>query len=115
MRAKKFERSNTPLLPPIFNEDEIKFNSWLSGFIDGDGYFYVEKGGTTPYCTLQIKQANWNIHLLELLQKRFGGGIYRVKGTKNSYLYMLGQRDAMINLTHCVNGYIRGTSRTLQF
>jgi hypothetical protein len=113
MRAKKFERSDTPLVPPIFSEDDIKFNSWLAGFIDGDGYFYVEKEGHC--CNLQLKQAEWNIHLLELLKSKLGGGIYRVKETKNTYVYHLAQRDAMINLAHCINGYVRTTSRSSQF
>ena len=113
MRAKKFVRSEIPLLPPIFDEEEIKFNSWLAGFIDGDGYIYVSKEGDC--CNLQLKQAEWNIHLLELLKDKLGGGIYRVKETKNTYVYHLSKRDAMINLTHCLNGHIRATSRNGQF
>lgn len=113
MGAKRFERSKIPLLPPIFNQEEIEFNSWLAGFIDGDGYIYVSK--KRDCCNLQLKQAEWNIHLLELLKNKLGGGIYRVKETKNTYVYHLSKHAAMINLTHCLNGHIRATSRSDQF
>jgi hypothetical protein len=113
--AKKFVRSTEPLIPPIFTPEEILFYKWLGGFVDGDGYFgHYEKRNET---SLNISQASWNLHLLEQLREKFGGSLMKVnKGEKsNAYLYRLAKRDNLIELLHGVNGYIRATSRTVQF
>ncbi len=112
---KKFIRSTEPLLPPIFKPDEILFFKWLAGFVDGDGYFcFYEKGNKTY---LDIKQATWNLHLLEQLKEKFGGSLTKInRGEQsNSYHYRLAKRSNLIQLLHGVNGYIRTTSRTVQF
>ena len=113
--AKKFIRSTEPLIPPIFTPEEILFYKWLGGFVDGDGYFnHYEKRNET---SLNISQASWNLHLLEQLKKKFGGSLMKInKGEEsNAYLYRLAKRDNLIELLHGVNGYIRATSRTIQF
>jgi hypothetical protein len=113
--AKKFIRSTEPLIPPIFTPEEILFYKWLGGFVDGDGCFtFYEKKNES---SLRIKQASWNIHLLEMLKNKFGG--YLGKASKNeesnTYEYCLAKKDCLVKLLHGVNGYIRATSRTVQF
>jgi hypothetical protein len=112
---KKFVRSNEPLLAPNFSQEDIDFYKWLAGFVDGDAcfYFYEKRNETS----LQIKQATWNLHLLEQLKGKFGGSIRKITdgGKQNSHHYSLAQRDRLIELLHGVNGYIRATSRTVQF
>jgi hypothetical protein len=113
--AKKFIRSTEPLIPPIFTPEEILFYKWLGGFVDGDGYFaHYEKRNET---SLNISQASWNLHLLEQLKEKFGGSLMKInRGEEsNSYHYRLAKRDNLIQLLHGVNGYIRATSRTVQF
>ena len=111
----KFVRSSEPLIAPVFSQEDILFYKWLAGFLDGDGYFAFYEKRNEP--SLRIKQATWNIHLLELLKQRFGG--YLGKAVKsedsNTYEYVLAKKDCLIELLHGVNGYIRGTSRTIQF
>jgi hypothetical protein len=112
---KKFIRSTEPLLPPIFTPEEILFFKWLAGFVDGDGYFgHYEKRNQT---SLDIAQASWNLHLLEQLREKFGGSLTKLnRGEKsNTYNYRLAKKDNLIQLLHGVNGYIRTTSRTVQF
>lgn len=112
---KKFIRSCEPLLAPNFSQEDILFYKWLAGFVDGDAcfYFYEKRNETS----LQIKQATWNLHLLEQLKEKFGGSIRKITdgGKRNSHHYCLAQKDRLIELLHGVNGYIRATSRSVQF
>jgi hypothetical protein len=112
---KKYVRSGEPLLPPIFTPEEILFYKWLAGFVDGDGCFYFYEKENKTY--LEIKQATWNLHLLEQLKEKFGGSIRKITdgGKQNSHHYRLSQKDRLIELLHRLNGYIRATSRTVQF
>jgi hypothetical protein len=108
-------RSIQPLIPPTFSQEDISFYKWLAGFLDGDGYFAFYEKRDEP--SLKIAQATWNLHLLELLKAKFGGCINKIKteGESNSYRYVLTKRDKLIELLHGMNGYIRATSRTIQF
>ena len=116
MGGPRFVRSLTPLIAPAFTEDEIQFNKWLAGFIDGDGYFYVSPHETLSgnrKAFLAIPQALWNNEILLFLREKLGGSIYFKHGNTNNY--MLHDRKDLIKLVHRVNGYIRATARTVQF
>ena len=116
MRGQKFIRSPTPLNPPEFTKDDIHFNKWLAGFIDGDGYFYVSPHDTlngNREAALSIAQALWNNNILLLLKEKLAGNIYKARGSTN--VYYLRKREHLITLVHKVNGHIRATSRTVQF
>jgi hypothetical protein len=116
MRGPKIVRSPTPLNPPEFTKDDIHFNKWLAGFIDGDGYFYLSTRETlnrNRKAALEIKQALWNNDILLLLKEKLGGNIYKKQGSTN--VYYLRKREHLIPLVHKVNGHIRATSRTVQF
>lgn len=114
MRRKPI-RSVEALIPPKFSEEDVNFYKWLAGFLDGDGYLYFYEKRDEP--SLKIAQAAWNLHLLELLKAKFGGSINKIKtkGESNSYRYVLKTRNELIELLHGLNGYIRATSRTIQF
>lgn len=114
MRTKAV-RSVEALIPPKFSEEDVSFYKWFAGFLDGDGYLYFYKKRDLP--SLQITQAIWNLHLLALLKTKFGGSICKIKtkNQSNSYIYVLTKRSKLIELLHGINGYIRATSRTLQF
>jgi hypothetical protein len=114
MRTKAV-RSVEALIPPKFSEEDVSFYKWLAGFVDGDGYLYFDEKRDQP--SLKIAQAGWNLHLLALLEAKFGGSICKIKrkNQSNSYIYCLKKRSKLIELLHGINGYIRATSRTLQF
>jgi len=116
MRGPKIVRSPTPLNPPEFTKDDIHFNKWLAGFIDGDGCFYLSTHETlngNRKATLSIPQALWNNDILVFLKEKLGGNIYKARGSTN--VYYLSKREHLITLVHKVNGHIRATSRTVQF
>lgn len=97
-------------LPPLFTDEEVQFNQWLAGFIDGDGCFRVTK----TYCRFQIEQATWNLHLLHLLKKLFSGKLDKCKRYRNTHCYAFSDREALMELTHMINGDVRATSRSSQ-
>ena len=113
--AKKFIRSSEPLIAPNFSQEDVLFYKWLAGFLDGDGYFAFYEKEQQP--SLRIKQASWNIHLVELLKKKFGGYLGRASKSEksNTHEYCLAKKDCLVELLHGVNGYIRATSRTIQY
>jgi hypothetical protein len=116
MRGPKIVRSPTPLNPPEFTKDDIHFNKWLAGFIDGDGHFYLSPHQTlngNRETALKIAQALWNNNILLLLKEKLAGNIYKARGSTN--VYYLRKREHLIPLVHRVNGHIRATSRTVQF
>lgn len=108
---KLYIRPLNPLIAPTYTEKEVRFYQWLAGFIDGDGCFIV-KGN---YCRLQIPQATWNLHLLELLEGKFGGKIAKCKKGPNTHYYYLSDRDGLIKIAHGINGNVRATNRIVQF
>ena len=109
--TKLYIRPLHPLIAPTYTKDEVCFYQWLAGFIDGDGCFRVDGN----YCRLQIAQATWNLHLLELLQEKFGGKITKCKKGPNTHYYYLSDRNSLIEIAHGINGNIRATNRIVQF
>ena len=108
---KLYIRPLNPLIAPTYTEEEVRFYQWLAGFIDGDGCFRVDRN----YCRLQIAQATWNLHLLELLERKFGGKITKCKKGPNTHYYYLSDRNSLIEIAHGINGNIRTTNRIVQF
>ena len=107
-----YTKSLMPLAPPFYTQEDLNFNQWLSGFIDGDGHLEIQGN----FCRLSVPQAEWNLHLLELLQKKYGGKIHKVPKKLNTYRYDLTNEDGnLIQLAHAINGNVRGQTRGPQF
>ena len=86
------------------------FCEWLAGVIDGDGCLQVSKQG---YTSLEITMGLEDLALLRYIQDKLGGNIKMRSGAK-AYRYRLHNREGMQTLIHCINGYIRHSSRLLQ-
>jgi len=100
-----------PLIAPTYTKEEVNFYQWLAGFVDGDGYFGIDRN----YCRLTVEQATWNLHLLQLLEKKFGGTVRKCKRSPNTHIYRLSNRNSLIEIAHGINGNIRATNRIVQF
>jgi len=83
---------------------------WLAGIIDGDGSLQVSKKG---YTSLEITMGLEDLPLLRFIQHMLGGSIKMRSGAK-AYRYRLHNKQGMINLIFCINGYIRHSGRLAQ-
>lgn len=92
-------------------ENKDKFNEWLAGLIDGDGYFGITSK-KYPNCeiTLDLKDEK----TLRQIQNKFGGSI-KLRNGINAIRYRLHNKEGIIKLINAVNGNIRNSKRLVQF
>lgn len=100
----------------IINKDNkepislVKFNEWLAGLIDGDGFFRLSKRGSARLLiTLDIR----DINALKVIKSKYGGTIRNIAGAK-AVRYDLSNRKGLISLINAINGNIRNPARLLQ-
>lgn len=86
------------------------FCQWLAGLIDGDGCLLVSKKG---YTSLEITVGFEDLAILRYIQNKLGGSI-KIRSGAKAYRYRLHNREGIIILISCVNGYIQHSSRLLQ-
>lgn len=94
-----------------FSDDEKRFNQWLAGLIDGNGYFECI-GGKYPSCSICIHILDERA--LRYIQNKVGGTL-SVAANTNSIRHRIGKRQGLIEFVHRVNGEIRNTKRIPQF
>lgn len=90
--------------------NNIWFNQWLAGLIDGNGYFGISKKGY-PSCeiTMNINDEK----TLKIIQNKLGGSIKLRSGVK-TLRWRLTNKEGMINLINIINGNIRNNKRLPQ-
>jgi hypothetical protein len=93
------------------NKEEKRFNEWLSGLIDGDGYFYNAKNSNSS--GLEITMDLRDERCLYLIKQKFGGSIKLRSGAK-AVRYRLYHKEGLLSIIHTVNGLIRNPIRLLQ-
>ena len=87
-----------------------KWNEWLAGLIDGDGYFSLSKKG---YASLEITMDIRDAHALQIIKNVYGGSI-KLRSGANALRYRLHHKSGLLNLIQHVNGNIRNPVRLLQ-
>lgn len=87
-----------------------KFNQWLAGLIDGDGYFALSKKG---YAALEITLETRDSQCLYKIKKEYGGSI-KVKGGVKAIRYRLHDKKGMLKIIDAINGEIRNPTRLAQ-
>jgi ubiquinol-cytochrome c reductase cytochrome b subunit len=98
------------LNPAAERAQQVKFNEWLAGVIDGDGCFQLSKKG---YASLEIVTQLRDRRLLYLIKQKYGGAVKLYAG--DNYLrYRLHHKAGLLNLIKGVNGLIRNPIRILQ-
>jgi len=90
--------------------NDNKFNEWLAGLIDGDGYLGVSKQG---YTSCEITLPLEDEKCLQQIKQKFGGSVKLRSGVK-AVRYRLHNRIGMINLINSINGNIRNSKRLIQ-
>jgi hypothetical protein len=92
------------------NNQDVNFNQWLAGLIDGDGCFLLSKKG---YASLEIVMETRDKHCLYLIKQKFGGSI-KLKSGINFVRYRLHHQKGLLNLIEAINGEIRNPVRLIQ-
>lgn len=88
----------------------IKFNQWLAGLIDGDGYLGITQ---KKYTTCEITVGIEDEKMLRQIQNKFKGSIKLRSGAK-TLRYRLNNKEDMIKLINAINGNIRHSKRLIQ-
>jgi hypothetical protein len=94
----------------ILDPDSLKFNEWLAGLIDGDGYFILTKKG---YVSCEICMDVRDKKALYEIKHKYGGSIKSVSGAK-ALKYKLRNKKGLAYLINDINGLIRNPTRLLQ-
>ena len=92
------------------NPELLKFNEWLAGLIDGDGYFILTKKG---YTSCEICMDARDKKALYEIEHKYGGSIKPVSGAK-AFKYKLRNKKGLVHLIKDINGLIRNPIRLLQ-
>lgn len=88
-----------------------KFNEWLAGLIDGDGYFCLAQ---KKYPNCEITVGIDDEKMLRIIQNKYGGSI-RLRSGAKAFRYRLQHREGIKQLLLDVNGNIRNSKRLPQF
>jgi len=94
----------------VHNNNNIGFNEWLAGVIDGDGCFLLSKKG---YASLEITMDIKDEHLLSIIKNIYGGSI-KLRSGCNALRYRLHHKSGLLNLIKDINGLIRNSNRLIQ-
>ena len=108
-KAQKQEKENL-INNLALDSNSLKFNEWLAGLIDGDGYFILTKKNSTSceICMdLRDKKALYEV------KHKYGGSIKPVSGAK-ALKYKLRNKKGLVCLINDINGLIRNPTRLLQ-
>ena len=55
---------------------------WLAGFVDGEGCVSYVKRDKRPSFRFEIRISNTDLPVLEWIHQRFGGYLYRLRGSR---------------------------------
>lgn len=92
------------------SKEDLIFNQWLAGLIDGDGCFLLSKKG---YASLEIVAHIRDKNCLYQIKNKCGGSI-KLRSNLNHLRYRLHHKEGLLNLINRVNGEIRNPIRLLQ-
>nr|AOC61642.1 putative LAGLIDADG homing endonuclease [Gloeotilopsis planctonica] len=91
--------------------NETKWNQWLAGVIDGDGYLAIQKN---KVAVCEITMSLNDEQLLAQIKQKLGGNIGLRSGAK-AVRYRLTHQEGILKLIFCINGSIRNSQRVPQF
>lgn len=83
--------------------NDVLWNQWLAGLIDGDGCFFISKQGQI---SLEITVACDDAVMLQQIKQKTGGVVKLRSGSKSVRLRIF-RKQQLIDVIHRVNGHIR--------
>lgn len=93
-----------------YSENEIRWNQWLAGVIDGDGYLAIQKN---KVAVCEITMPLNDERLLAEIKQKLGGRITLRSGAK-AVRYRLTHKVGIVNLIQRINGSISNSQRVPQ-
>lgn len=94
-----------------YDTEELKWNQWLAGVIDGDGYLTIQKN---KIAVLEITMSLEDEDLLNQIKNKLGGYI-KLRSQSLSMRYRLSHKKGIFELINRINGNIRNIIRVQQF
>lgn len=91
----------------------IRWNEWLAGVTDGDGFFYVNQKQKS--ISFEITTHITDARLLYNIKNILGGGAVKLRANTQSMRYRVKQRDIIIDILNRVNGKLYNQRRITQF
>jgi hypothetical protein len=88
-----------------------RFNEWLAGLIDGDGYFYLSNNSNS--IGLEITMDLRDEHCLYLIKQKYGGSV-KLRSRAKAMRYRLHHKSGLLKLINNINGEIRNPIRLFQ-
>lgn len=108
---RKLVGTSEAIRPLTYNSNEISWNQWLAGRVDGDGCFLISSSG---YTSLEITMDLRDAHALYQIKQKRGGSVKLRSGSK-AVRFRLHHKKGMIEVVTRVNGNIRHSIRFKQF
>lgn len=91
----------------------IRWNLWLAGITDGDGYFYLNQKEKSV--SFEITTHITDAKLLYNIQNTLGGGSVKVRANSKSMRYRVKERKIIIDVLNRINGKLYNQRRIAQF
>lgn len=97
------------------NNDVLKhnpWNEWFAGFVDGDGYFYINKKNEISF---EITTSIIDIRILSNIKNKLNGGSIQIRSGSASVRYRVKQKQIILQIVHRLNGRLYNFRRLQQF
>ena len=97
------------------NNDILKqksWNEWFAGFVDGDGYFYIN---TKNEISFEITTSIIDIRILYNIKNKLNGGSIQIRSGSTSVRYRVKQKEIILQIVHRLNGRLYNFKRLEQF
>jgi ubiquinol-cytochrome c reductase cytochrome b subunit len=92
---------------------KIRWNEWLAGITDGDGYFYFNQKEKSV--NFEITTHITDAKFLYNIKNTLGGGSVKVRANSKSMRYRVKERKIIINVLNKINGKLYNQRRVEQF
>lgn len=93
------------------NKNELSWNQWLAGVIDGDGCLLISPTG---YMSCEITMGLKDEHALQQIKGKLGGSV-KLRSGYRAIRYKLHHKKGMQELVSRIQGEIRNSVRQKQF
>nr|QUO99181.1 putative LAGLIDADG homing endonuclease [Oedogonium sp. HN1801B] len=91
----------------------IRWNEWLAGIIDGDGYFYFNKKEKSV--SFEVTTHITDAKILYNIKNILGGGSVKLRANTQSMRYRVKERKILTDIINRINGKLYNQRRLAQF